>query len=216
MRLLKVDTCNQWEMDFDCNLKNNKESKISAKEVGVVIRLGPELEITGYGCEDHFLELETVAHAAPVLPFDEMKSIMREELSSTIDSIDESRYLKVQYSLSIARIIEFFNPEVVIVNDIRASMLEEVDFKKEASNMESFKIYLESMELTRQATTPKVFGSLKACETFHADVHAGIVGLISPKTWSAMEMFSGSLATEEYESMASALIDTGATNVDVD
>ncbi|KAI3925786.1 hypothetical protein MKX01_003345 [Papaver californicum] len=61
MRLLKVATCslNQWAMDFDCNLKNIKESIIKAKEAGAVIRLGPELEITGYGCEDHFLELDT-------------------------------------------------------------------------------------------------------------------------------------------------------------
>ncbi|CAM8939462.1 unnamed protein product [Rhodiola kirilowii] len=65
MRLLKVATCNlnQWAMDFDVNLKNIKESISRAKEVGAVIRLGPELEITGYGCEDHFLELDTVGHA---------------------------------------------------------------------------------------------------------------------------------------------------------
>lgn len=65
MRLLKVATCNlnQWAMDFDCNMKNVKESIAEAKAAGAVIRLGPELEITGYGCEDHFLELDTVAHA---------------------------------------------------------------------------------------------------------------------------------------------------------
>lgn len=65
MRLLKVATChlNQWAMDFDCNLANIKESISRAKEAGAVIRLGPELEITGYGCEDHFLELDTVTHA---------------------------------------------------------------------------------------------------------------------------------------------------------
>ncbi|KAL6979416.1 NAD(+) synthase (glutamine-hydrolyzing) [Sarracenia purpurea var. burkii] len=65
MRLLKVATCNlnQWAMDFDCNVKNIKESISRAKEAGAVIRLGPELEVTGYGCEDHFLELDTVAHA---------------------------------------------------------------------------------------------------------------------------------------------------------
>ncbi|CAN6718490.1 unnamed protein product [Malus baccata var. baccata] len=65
MRLLKVATCNlnQWAMDFDCNLKNIKESIVRAKDAGAVIRLGPELEITGYGCEDHFLELDTVNHA---------------------------------------------------------------------------------------------------------------------------------------------------------
>ncbi|KAK9926365.1 hypothetical protein M0R45_023599 [Rubus argutus] len=65
MRLLKVATCNlnQWAMDLDCNMKNIKESIAKAKEAGAVIRLGPELEITGYGCEDHFLELDTVTHA---------------------------------------------------------------------------------------------------------------------------------------------------------
>ncbi|KAL0542350.1 hypothetical protein IC582_022455 [Cucumis melo] len=65
MRLLKVATCNlnQWAMDFDCNVKHIKESIDEAKRAGAVIRLGPELEITGYGCEDHFLELDTVTHA---------------------------------------------------------------------------------------------------------------------------------------------------------
>ncbi|CAM8919905.1 unnamed protein product [Rhodiola kirilowii] len=182
----------------------------------------------------------------------------------------------------VARIFEFLNPElsraslVGIVNDIRASMLEEVDFNKEAANIESFRRYLVTMGLTRQATAPKVFqqfssrrvltmerlygvpitdlnsissfvsnpktslitalnvwfGSLLACETFHADVHAGnlwqlrdgrigfldfgIVGRISPKTWAAMEVFLASLATEEYDSMASALIEMGATNTNVD
>ncbi|KAI3894379.1 hypothetical protein MKW92_040501 [Papaver armeniacum] len=65
MRLLQVATCNlnQWAMDFDCNLKNIKESIKSAKQAGAVIRLGPELEIAGYGCEDHLLELDTVTHS---------------------------------------------------------------------------------------------------------------------------------------------------------
>lgn len=44
----------------------------------------------------------------------------------------------------------------------------------------------------------------------------GIVGHISPKTWAAMEVFLASIATEEYESMASALIEMGATNKDFD
>ncbi|XP_059627881.1 uncharacterized aarF domain-containing protein kinase At5g05200, chloroplastic isoform X2 [Cornus florida] len=182
----------------------------------------------------------------------------------------------------VARILEFLNPElnraslVGIVKDIRESMLEEVDFNKEAANIESFRRYLEAMGLTRQATAPKVyrqcstqrvltmerlygvpltdldsinslvsspeaslitalnvwFGSLLACETFHADVHAGnlwllrdgrigfldfgIVGRISPTTWAAMEVFLASIATEEYESMASSLIEMGATNKNVD
>lgn len=27
------------------------------------IQVGPELELPGYGCEDHFLELDTVEHS---------------------------------------------------------------------------------------------------------------------------------------------------------
>ncbi|RYR50164.1 hypothetical protein Ahy_A07g036746 isoform B [Arachis hypogaea] len=155
-------------------------------------------------------------------------------------------------------------------------MLEEVDFQKEAANIEAFRRYLENMGLTREATAPKVyqycstqkvltmqrlygvpltdldsisslvpnpetslitalnvwFGSLLACESFHADVHAGnlwllrdgrigfldfgIVGRISPKTWAAMEVFLGSIAIDDYDSMASSLIEMGATNKDVD
>ncbi|KAG2391666.1 putative aarF domain-containing protein [Vigna angularis] len=166
--------------------------------------------------------------------------------------------------------------QVGIVKDIRESMLEEVDFYKEAANIEAFRRYLEAMGLTGNATAPRVyqycsakkvltmqrlygvpltdldsisslvsnpetslitalnvwFGSLLGCESFHADVHAGnlwllrdgrigfldfgIVGRISPKTWAAMEVFLGSIAIEDYDSMASALIEMGATNKDID
>ncbi|XP_050228166.1 glutamine-dependent NAD(+) synthetase [Mercurialis annua] len=65
MRLLKVAVCNlnQWSMDFKFNLNTIKESITKAKQAGAAIRLGPELEITGYGCEDHFLEIDTVYHS---------------------------------------------------------------------------------------------------------------------------------------------------------
>lgn len=43
------------------------------------------------------------------------------------------------------------------MKDIRESMLEEVDFKKEAANIESFRTYLQAMGLVRQATAPKVY-----------------------------------------------------------
>lgn len=36
-------------------------------------------------------------------------------------------------------------------------MLEEVDFNKEATNIESFRRYLEAMGLTRQAAAPRVY-----------------------------------------------------------
>ena len=64
-RLVKVATCNlnQWAMDFVGNLARIETSIREAKAQGCTFRTGPELEITGYGCEDHFLEHDTFAHA---------------------------------------------------------------------------------------------------------------------------------------------------------
>lgn len=181
-----------------------------------------------------------------------------------------------------ARVLEFLNPQlsrtslVGIVGDIRASMLEEVDFQKEVINIESFRKYLETAGLTSQATAPQVyrhcstrrvltmerlygvpltdlnsirslvanpektlitalnvwFGSLLACESFHADVHAGnllvlrdgrigfidfgIVGRISPTTWVAIETFLDSIGNGQYNAMAAALIQMGAADAKVD
>ena len=63
--LLTVATCtlNQWALDFDGNLERIVDSCKQAKEAGATYRLGPELEICGYGCEDHFLEADTIDHS---------------------------------------------------------------------------------------------------------------------------------------------------------
>jgi NAD+ synthase (glutamine-hydrolysing) len=55
---ITVATCNlnQWAMDFDGNMERILESCVRAKKAGATYRLGPELEIPGYGCEDHFYE----------------------------------------------------------------------------------------------------------------------------------------------------------------
>mmetsp|Transcript_29702 Transcript_29702/g.95488 ORF Transcript_29702/g.95488 Transcript_29702/m.95488 type:complete len:536 (+) Transcript_29702:213-1820(+) len=65
MRLCKLATCNlnQWALDFDGNTGRIIESITQAKELGARYRVGPELEVPGYGCEDHFLEVDTVTHS---------------------------------------------------------------------------------------------------------------------------------------------------------
>lgn len=79
---ITLATCalNQWALDFEGNYQRIKKSIIQAKEAGATLRVGPELEITGYGestkcypkqplqdqadanlpsgCLDHFLEEE--------------------------------------------------------------------------------------------------------------------------------------------------------------
>ncbi|EGG16403.1 glutamine-dependent NAD(+) synthetase [Cavenderia fasciculata] len=65
MRLITVATCNlnQWALDFKGNLERIIESIKIAKSKGAIYRLGPELEIPGYGCEDHFYEQDTMLHS---------------------------------------------------------------------------------------------------------------------------------------------------------
>ena len=62
--LVTVATCNlnQWALDFDGNLDRVLRSIKQAKALGARYRLGPELEMCGYGCEDHFLEHDTYLH----------------------------------------------------------------------------------------------------------------------------------------------------------
>lgn len=64
-RYAMVATCqlNQWAMSFSHNKNNIIRSIQMAKELGATYRLGPELEIPGYSCEDHFFELDTVRHS---------------------------------------------------------------------------------------------------------------------------------------------------------
>ncbi|KAJ2475619.1 glutamine-dependent NAD(+) synthetase, partial [Coemansia sp. RSA 2320] len=58
---------NQWALDFDGNYARIRESIVRAKACGARLRVGPELEIPGYGCQDHFLESDTRQHSWEVL-----------------------------------------------------------------------------------------------------------------------------------------------------
>ena len=68
-QFVKLATCSldQWAMDFTGNKTRIIASIEEAKKQGARYRTGPELEISGYGCEDHFLELDTFHHSAEVL-----------------------------------------------------------------------------------------------------------------------------------------------------
>ncbi|EGF75828.1 hypothetical protein BATDEDRAFT_31001 [Batrachochytrium dendrobatidis JAM81] len=66
---ITLATCslNQWALDFSGNYTRIQESIDQAKAAGACYRLGPELEIPGYGCNDHFLEADTHQHSWEVL-----------------------------------------------------------------------------------------------------------------------------------------------------
>lgn len=65
--IVAVSTLNQWALDFEGNLNRILQSIQMAKQLGAKYRSGPELEICGYTCEDHYLEGDTILHSWEVL-----------------------------------------------------------------------------------------------------------------------------------------------------
>ena len=58
----------QMSMDFKGNLERILQSIVIAKDkFGAKIRVGSELETTGYSCEDHFLEIDTIIHSWQII-----------------------------------------------------------------------------------------------------------------------------------------------------
>nr|XP_056707003.1 glutamine-dependent NAD(+) synthetase isoform X4 [Euleptes europaea] len=68
-RKVTVAACalNQWALDFGGNLERILKSIEIAKCKGARYRLGPELEICGYGCSDHYFESDTLLHSFQAL-----------------------------------------------------------------------------------------------------------------------------------------------------
>jgi NAD+ synthase (glutamine-hydrolysing) len=167
MRLLKVATCNlnQWAMDFDCNMKNIKGSISRAKEAGAVIRLGPELEITGYGCEDHFLELDTINHA-----WDCLKELLLGDwtdgllCSFGMPVIKGSERYNCQV-LCLNRRIIMIRPKMWLANDGNYRELRWFTTWKEKSQLVDFQLPVEISEVLPQQTVPFGYGYVQFLDT---------------------------------------------------
>ena len=199
--------------------------------------------------------------------------------------IDASLKADLSFVFVASRVLEFFQPDWErtslsgVIGDIRSSMLEELDFTKEARNTEEFRRYLAQNNLLNAATAPKVYQeyttkkvftmerlngvsmldeetiskvtkdpdvgqqaiisalniwteSVMKMPFFHADVHAGnllllddgrvgfidfgIVGRVSDTTFKAVNELSTALALGDYQGMAQALCNMGATDDEID
>ncbi|KAH9669614.1 glutamine-dependent NAD(+) synthetase [Citrus sinensis] len=167
MRLLKVATCNlnQWAMDFDCNMKNIKESIARAKEAGAVIRLGPELEITGYSCEDHFLELDTITHA-----WDCLKDLLLGDWTDGIlcsfgmPVIKGSERYNCQV-LCLNRKIIMIRPKLWLANDGNYRELRWFTAWKQKDQLEDFLLPHEISEALCQKSVPFGYGFIQFLDT---------------------------------------------------
>lgn len=196
--------------------------------------------------------------------------------------IDELLKADLNFIYIASRVLEFLQPDFertslsAVAGDVKSSMLDELDFKKEATNIEEFRAFLVEQGLDFSVTAPRVYDSLTtkrvltmerlrgvsmvdaesistitndpetliitALNTwtssvmnmpwFHADVHSGnllvledgrvgfidfgMVGRVGEKTFKAVNELSTSLALGDYEGMAQALCNMGATDDAVD
>ncbi|KAL3778550.1 hypothetical protein ACHAWO_012038 [Cyclotella atomus] len=196
--------------------------------------------------------------------------------------IDELLKADLNFIYIASRLLEFLQPDFertslsAVAGDIKSSMLEELDFQKEANNIEEFRDFLVTQGLDDVATAPDVYRSLTTKKVltmerlrgvsmvdaesissitndpesviitalntwtmsvmnmpwFHADVHSGnllvledgrvgfidfgMVGRVGEKTFKAVSELSTSMAMGDYEGMAKALLNMGATDDNVD
>lgn len=117
--LSTVATCalNQWALDFDGNRDRIFESIRRARAAGCTLRIGPELEIPGYGCYDHFLESDTELHSWQVLA-----ELLATDLTDGIlvDVGMPVSYKNVLYNCRIAlldRRVLYIRPKIWLAND---------------------------------------------------------------------------------------------------
>ncbi|CAG9997932.1 unnamed protein product [Clonostachys byssicola] len=69
VRLTVVAACSlrQFALDYEGNTDRIIESIRQAKAAGARLRVGPELEVSGYSCNDHFLEPDLYLHTMEML-----------------------------------------------------------------------------------------------------------------------------------------------------
>lgn len=167
MRLLTLTTCNlnQWAMDFDNNLRNIKASILGAKDAGATIRIGPELEITGYGCEDHFLEQDTITHAWECLK-DLLSGHWTEHILCSIGMpiIHES----VRYNCQVFcldRKIIMIRPKICLANDGNYRELRWFSAWKFKDRLVDFQLPSDISEAISQISAPFGFGYIQFQDT---------------------------------------------------
>ena len=118
-QLITLATCNlnQWALDFEGNRDRILESIKIAKERKARLRVGPELEITGYGCLDHFLENDVCLHSWEMYG----QIIKREDTHGIILDIGMPiLHNNVRYNcrlLSLDGKILFIRPKIWLAND---------------------------------------------------------------------------------------------------
>lgn len=119
MQLITVSSCNlnQWALDFTGNLDRIIHSIKLAKAAGARYRLGPELEVCGYGCEDAFFEADTIHHSWECLA-ELLKGSLTDDIVCDVGM--PVMHHGVRYNgrvLLLNRRILFIRPKLILADD---------------------------------------------------------------------------------------------------
>ena len=156
MRLATLATCNlnQWSLDFDGNLDRILQSIQIAKEQDATYRLGPELEVTGYSCEDAFLEEDTFLHAwevmAEILSSDATEGILC-DIGMPISHKNVSYNCRV---LVLNQQILMIRPKIFLANDGNYRETRWFSAWSQERSIEPFSLPEKIRELNQQNTAP--------------------------------------------------------------
>ncbi|CAD1480281.1 unnamed protein product [Heterotrigona itama] len=123
-RTVTVAVCslNQWALDFEGNSRRILQSIQEAKDAGATYRSGPELEISGYSCEDHFYEPDTLLHSWEVLATI-LKSPVTEDM--LIDVGMPVMHKNVTYNCRVA----FLNRRILLIRP-KMQMCEDGNYRE--------------------------------------------------------------------------------------
>lgn len=173
VRKITIASCalNQFAMDFDGNKERILASVARARALGATYRVGPELECSSYGCEDHFHELDTETHSWEVIA---MICASAEAKSMVIDVGCVATHRGARYN---ARVF-IANREIVFIRPKRA-LADDGNYREsrwfvawtKANEVEEFRVPESCAKYARGGVAPFGDGALEfddcvlGCET---------------------------------------------------
>ena len=167
MNKVTLATCNlnQWALDFDGNLERIRESIRQAKAAGATYRLGPELEIPGYGCEDGFLEGDTLRHS-----WESLATLLSDDLTDGIlcDVGMPVMHKGVRYNCRLFllnRQILLIRPKMILAADGNYREMRWFTAWQGARTLEDFALPRMIREITGQDTVPIGDGAIATRDT---------------------------------------------------
>ena len=159
--VLSVCSLNQWAMDFSGNLARILESiRLAKLEHNAKVRVGPELEIAGISCGEHFLEPDTIYHS-----WESLESILKLTKSAPYDDMLCVIGMPVNYRRELYNTAVFIFAGKILLIRPRVVQTDGVVFKasryfaawKETQDVVQYSLPGNIREITQQETVP--FGS---------------------------------------------------------